>query len=188
MTGALARGSIAVIALVAAGCASTPQAPQQQDVEAKRFLSDRRLATVYVYRADIGRDPMDDPIESVLYADDRLIGSTLPGTFFVVRLSTGVHTLSGFAHDQGRLKIDVLPGENYFVSLSVESGQSWFRRVSVETGERELRAFCSRTGRPASARSGVSATAVMNDTDKEVPLARLRHPLSHRHFPPAGQG
>jgi hypothetical protein len=142
MIGARRRNAIALIALLAAACASTPQAPHQQDAEAKRFLADRRLATVYVYRADVGRDPLDDPIESVLYTDDRLIGSTLPGTYFVVRLPTGMHTLSGIADDQGRLKIDVLPGQIYFVSLSVASGQSWFRRVSVETGERELRACC----------------------------------------------
>ena len=142
MIGVRWRSSVAVIALVAAACASTPQAPHKQDAEAKRFLADRRLATVYVYRADFGRDSIDDPIESVLYADERLIGSTLPGTYFVVRLPTGMHTLSGIADDQGRLEIDVLPGQIYFVSLSVASGQSWFRRVSVETGERELRACC----------------------------------------------
>lgn len=142
MMGVRWRSSIAVIALAAAACASTPQAPRPQDAEAKRFPADRRLATVYVYRADVGRDPIDDPIESVLYADDRLIGSTLPGTYFVVRLPTGTHTLSGIADDQGRLDMDVLAGQIYFVSLSVASGQSWFRRVSVETGKREVRACC----------------------------------------------
>ena len=136
------RNAIAVIALVAAACASTPQAPRKEDAEAKRFLTDRRVATVYVYRPDLGRDPIDDPMESVLYADDRLIGSTVPGTYFVVHLPAGMHVLSGIADDQGRLDIDVLAGQIYFVSLSVASGQSWYRRVSVETGKRELLACC----------------------------------------------
>jgi len=142
MIGVRWRGSIAVVALAAAACASTPQAPRSQDAEAKRFPADRRVAMVYVYRADLARDPVTDPIDSVLYADDRLIGSTVPGTYFVVRLPTGMHTLSGMANDQGRLEIDVLAGQIYFVSLSVASGQSWFRRVSVETGKREVRQCC----------------------------------------------
>jgi hypothetical protein len=141
MIGARWRRSIAAIALAAAGCASTPQASPQRDVEAKQFLTDPRSATLYVYRNNLENDG-GDRIDSVLYVDHRLIGSTLPGTFFMLRLRTGVHTLSGIAHDQGRLELEVSAGQLHFVSLSVIGGQSRFRPVSVGAGKRELLECC----------------------------------------------
>lgn len=135
--------AFAVIILAAAGCASTPQASPQRDAEAKQFLTDPRSATLYVYRNQLGGDDGGDRTDTVLYVDHRLLGSTLPGTYFMIRLRAGVHTLSGYGHDAGRLDLEVQAGELYFVSLNVIGGQSWFRPVSVETGERELTACCA---------------------------------------------
>jgi hypothetical protein len=141
MTGTGWRNSIASIALVAAGCASTPQASPERDAEAKKFLTDPRSATVYVYRLALENDG-GDRSDSVLYVDERLIGSTLPGTFFLLRLRTGVHTLSGYAHDQGRFDLEVRAGQLYFVWLQVIGGESLFSPVSMEAGKRELLACC----------------------------------------------
>lgn len=141
MTGARWRSAIVAIAFAAAGCASTPQASPERDAEAKQFLADPRSATLYVYRGNLGNNG-EDRIDSVLYVDHRLLGSTLPGTFFMLRLRAGVHTLSGIAHDPGRLELEVRAGRLYFVSLDVVGGQSLFRPVSVERGKRELLACC----------------------------------------------
>ena len=141
MTGARWRSAIAAIAFAAGGCASTPQASPERDAEAKQFLADPRSATLYVYRSNLG-DNGGDRIDSVLYVDHRLLGSTLPGTFFMLRLRAGVHTLSGIAHDQGRLGLEVSAGHVYFVSLDVVGGQSYFHRVSIDRGKRELLECC----------------------------------------------
>jgi hypothetical protein len=131
------RKAVALIALAVAACASTPQASRERDAEAKEFRPDPRSAAVYVYRLGINTGS-----DSVLYVDQKLIGSTLPGGFFVVRLRSGVHTLHGIANDQGRLMLEVKAGQLYFVRLTVRSGQSNFDRVSAETGMREILTCC----------------------------------------------
>lgn len=135
------RGTAALVMLVVAGCASTPQASPEQDAEAKKFLPDPRSATLYVYRTLLGEDG-SDPIDSVLYVDHRLIGSTQPGVYFLVRLRAGTHVLSGYGHDAGRLELELRAGELYFVSLDVIGGDSYFTPVGVEKGKRTVRACC----------------------------------------------
>jgi hypothetical protein len=131
------RKSVALIALLIAACASTPQASPERDAEAKEFRPDPRSASVHIFRPTLNTGS-----DSVLYVDQKLIGSTLAGGFFVVRLRPGVHTLSGIANDQGRLQLEVRAGELYFVRLTVRGGQSLFEPVSVETGKREVLRCC----------------------------------------------
>lgn len=128
-----------LIAVLLAGCASTPQASRERDAEAKQFVSHPATAAVYVYRSDwsaMGED-------SVLYVDRRLLGATLPGTYFRVDLQPGKHVLSGFAYDAGQLAIDVRPGEIYFVLLKVLNGTSRFAWRDAEVGRRELLDCCA---------------------------------------------
>jgi hypothetical protein len=141
MTAAAWRNALAALALVAAGCASTPQASPERDAQAKKFETDPRSATLYVYRLDL-RDADDDGGDSVLYVDQKLIGSTVAGSYFVMRLRTGVHTFSGVANDQGKLKLEVRAGGLYFVWLKVRGGESFFEPVSVEKGKRDILASC----------------------------------------------
>ena len=51
--------------------------------------------------------------------DYRLIGSTLPRTFFRLEARPGRRVLHGDGHDSGQLALDVNAGELYFVSLNV---------------------------------------------------------------------
>lgn len=129
--------AVVAIALAAAGCASTPQASPERDAEAKRFEPDPRSAAIYVFRPSLNTGS-----DSVLHVDQRLIGSTLPGAFFVVRLRAGEHTFHGIANDQGRLKLEVRAGELYFVRLTVQGGVSFFELVSAEAGQREILRCC----------------------------------------------
>lgn len=128
-----------LIAVLLAGCASTPQASRERDAEAKQFVSHPATAAVYVYRNDwsaIGED-------SVLYVGRRLLGATLPGTYFRVDLRPGKHVLSGFGYDAGQFAIDVRPGEIYFVMLKVLNGTSQFAWRDAEVGRRELLDCCA---------------------------------------------
>lgn len=132
--------AIALVLLAAlAGCASTPQASPERDVEAKQFMTHPGTAAVYVYRNDF---PTAGGEDSVLYVDNRLIGATLPGTFFRVDLRPGAHFLYGIGNDQGRLKLEIRSTELHFVALNVIGDQSHFRQVSVGTGKRELQRCC----------------------------------------------
>jgi hypothetical protein len=127
----------AVIAL--SGCASVPHATDERDLEAKRFLARPEAATVYVYRPDFTAREGD---ESVLFVNDRIIGATLPGTYFRVDLRAGPHFLHGYAYDQGRLKVEPRYGEIVFVSLNVANGASLFQPVAPEHAKRAIARCC----------------------------------------------
>ena len=131
-----------LLALLLAGCASTPQATAERDAEAKRFMVRPDAATIYVYRDDFAPvAPATD--NTVLYVDGRLIGATLPRTFFRFDVRAGEHLLHGYGYDQGSLKVDTRSGEIYFVSLQAAGGNSHFTLVKPETGKRDILRCCA---------------------------------------------
>ena len=138
-----ARLALLVAMIALAGCASTPQASRERDAEAKRFLSRPDAAVIYVYRNDFPTLGGESSNDSVLYVNDRLIGATLPMTFFRFDVRAGEHLLRGVARDMGRLTLNTRDGELYFVSLQVVGGTSIFRRVEPETGMRDILRCCS---------------------------------------------
>ena len=133
---------ILLLAIALTGCASTPQATAERDADAKQFVSRADAAVIYVYRDEpgfVGTVSND----TVLYVDDRLIGSTLAGTFFRFDVRAGTHLLHGHGYDQGKLKIDARNGEIYFISLMTLEGTSEFRLVAPETGKRDILRCCA---------------------------------------------
>lgn len=137
-----ARTALVVLILALAGCASTPQATAERDAEAKRFMARLDAATIYVYRDDFASgEPATD--DTVLYVDGRLLGATLPQTFFRFDVRAGEHLLHGFAYDQGSLKVDTRSGEIYFVSLQTTGGTSRFALVKPESGKRDILRCCA---------------------------------------------
>jgi hypothetical protein len=132
--------ALGISLLGAAGCASTPEAAPERDAEAKRFVGHPGYAALYIYRPDFPRAEMDD---SVLEVDDRLVGATLPGTFFRVDVPPGPHVVRSSASGATELKFDARAGELYFVSLSVLSGNSHLARVGAEAAQREIRRCCA---------------------------------------------
>jgi hypothetical protein len=132
-------GLLAVVALLVTGCASTPEAPADRDAEAKQFLTHPNASTIYVYRIDV--EPTDDNV--ILYIDSRLIGETLPRTYFRIDTVPGRHVLSGTAADLGKLELATRPGALYFVELSVAAGQSNFGLVPEEVGRKRILECCT---------------------------------------------
>ena len=128
-----------LMALALAGCASVPHAAPERDAEAKQFLAQPNSATLYVYRPDFVAPRRD---ESVLYVDTRLIGATLPGTFFRIDLRAGPHELRGYGYDQGSLTVETRYGEIVFVSLNVTGGNSHFAQVTPDEGQRAIARCC----------------------------------------------
>ncbi len=122
------------------GCASVPEAAPQRDAEAKQFETRPGAAALYVFRNDFRSTAALE--ESVLYVGDRLVGATLPGTFFRVDLLPGAHELHGYGYDAGNLRIRARDGEAYFVALNVVGGVSHFRTVPPDAGKREIERCC----------------------------------------------
>ena len=125
------------------GCASTPQATPERDALAKQFAADPEKATVYIYRPGANFNTSTEDISTVLYVDNRVIGSTLAGVYFLVHLTPGTHVLSGIATDQGRMTLQVEAGRLYFVSIRVQNGSSIFTQVSVDSGKRDVSNCCT---------------------------------------------
>ena len=130
-----------LLAVAIAGCASTPQATPERDAEAKQFNARPDAAAIYVYRDDF-RSPSNDD-NTMLFVDGRLIGATLPGTFFWIDMRAGEHPLHGLARDHGTLRVDARYGEITFVSLQALGGVSHFTLVEPETGKRDILRCCS---------------------------------------------
>lgn len=133
----LCLASLAVL-LTLGGCASTPQASRERDADAKSFETHPNAATLYVYRGPFNTE-WD---HNVLYVDGRLIGSTVPGTYFRINVVPGRHTLHGTGHDLGHLTIDARPGSIYFVDLAVIAGHSSYRTVTAAEGRKAVAECC----------------------------------------------
>jgi hypothetical protein len=126
-------------ALLLAACASTPQASHEADRQAKAFQTHPNASTIYVYRSEF--DSLDE--HSVLYMDGRLIGATVPGTFFRIDAVPGRHVLHGTGVDNGEMTVDTMAGELYFVSLKVIGSHSNFEAVPDSAGKKHVRACCA---------------------------------------------
>jgi hypothetical protein len=129
----------ALAAAAVGGCVSVPEASPARDAEAKQFGTHPGAAAVYVYRNDFTSHLTED---STLYIDGRLVGGTLPGTFFRVNVRAGEHLLHGHGYDQGRLKLNTRSGEAYFVALNVSNNTSYFRTVDSASAKREIERCC----------------------------------------------
>jgi hypothetical protein len=129
----------AAAALLAAGCASTPQASRERDAEAKQFQAHPGTAAVYVYRSE--HDRLADA--SVLYLDGRIVGDTLPGAYFRIDAQPGRRVLHGVGADMGRITLDARPGRLYFIEMHVLEGQSRFRVVPEPVGRERLAKCCA---------------------------------------------
>ena len=140
MPGMLTTRSLLVLLLaVVGGCASTPQSSRQRDAEVKQFITYPATSAIYIYRPN--PRAVDDE-DTVLYVDGRLIGATLPRSFFRVDVNPGMHQLNGMGPDQGSLRIETRPGQNYFVELQAIGGNSFFAVVEPQLAQRTIIACC----------------------------------------------
>lgn len=74
--------------------------------------------------------------------NDRLIGATLPLTFFKVDINPGRQPLNGLGLDNGVLELETRPGGGYFIQLQVISGHSRFETVALEQSRLEMPDCC----------------------------------------------
>lgn len=130
-------------AALTAGCSATPEASRQRDAQGKLFESGPRSTVIYLYRADSGSRGV-----STVWVDGRLVGQTLPATYFRVIARPGKNLIHATGSDAGRLAITTREGNVYFVSMHVigeGEGESstMFRMVAPEAGEAAIRRCCT---------------------------------------------
>ena len=147
---------LVVIALaLCAACASTPEATRDRDAWAKHFEPVTRDSVIYVYRPD----PLGTIAVTELFIDERLVGSSLPGTYFRIPVLPGRHVLETFAGHGGSIEVETRGNDVVFVELpnysSVDGTPNMrFRQVSPEAGKQAILVCCSRleTWRPGQPR------------------------------------
>jgi len=125
-------------------CVVTPEAPSERDAEAKRFEPVTRDSVIYVYRADIGGDHNT----TTLIANDRLVGLSLPGTFFRIIVLPGRTVLETVVPDPGRIEIETRGNDVVFVEMRTSGGSdgppsSRFRRMPPEIAKAAILDCCS---------------------------------------------
>ena len=111
--------ALGAIALLAA-CASTPQATPERMAEAKRFEPVTREAVIYIYRPGIA---LSGP-ETTLWVDNRLVGASLPGTFFRVIALPGRNTIDTSPPDTGRIEVNTQGNDVTYVEMITEGGRN----------------------------------------------------------------
>jgi hypothetical protein len=112
----IALGTIALIS----ACASTPQATPERTAEARRFEPVTREAVIYIYRPGIA---LSGP-ETTLWVDNRLVGASLPGTFFRVIALPGRNVIDTSPPDTGRIEVNTLGNDVTFVEMITEGGRN----------------------------------------------------------------
>src|SRR5262245_8475931 len=132
----------ATVALALSACTSTPQASPERDADAKLFASHPATAAVYVYRPDFTTSgaTLGDP---ALWVDNRLIGATLPRTYFRIDLRPGGHQVRTDGAGKDRITITTASGEVYFVRLTVYDGPARFQLMDPEIAKREIVRCCA---------------------------------------------
>jgi hypothetical protein len=125
-----------------AGCASTPEADPVRDAEAKRFEAVTRDAVIYVYRPDKGTGAA----ETTLWADGRLVGVSLPRTFFRVIVLPGRTLLHTSGPDNGSIAVATLGNDVTYVEMRTfddQSPTSHFRIIPADEAQAAIRRCCT---------------------------------------------
>lgn len=145
--------AVGLVVLLLTACASTPEADPVRDAEAKRFEAVTRDAVIYVYRPDGGTGTA----ETTLWADGRLVGISLPKTFFRVIVLPGKTLLHTSGSDNGRIEITTSGNDVTYVEMQTfddQSPTSRFRQMSAEDAQAAIRNCCTmlEVWRPGQAR------------------------------------
>ncbi|MCC7082728.1 MAG: hypothetical protein IT530_18850 [Burkholderiales bacterium] len=109
--------AVSTLALLSA-CASTPLATPERMAEATRFEPVTREAVIFIYRPGFA---LSGP-ETTLWVDSRLVGSSLPGTFFRVIALPGRNVIDTSPPDTGRIEVTTQGNDVTFVEMTTRGG------------------------------------------------------------------
>jgi hypothetical protein len=122
------------------GCASVPQSSDTDDRLAKQFSPPSDKANIYVFR----RARLHGVVHQVqILFDGRVVGATASGTYLLLTVSPGDHTVSSLTESIVSLPLKTEAGNSYFVKQEILSG-GWARPptelklVANEEGKAEV--------------------------------------------------
>jgi len=115
------------LASVVSGCASVPMASIDEDAKAKTFAVREGKSNIYVYR----NESFGGAIPMTVALDGKVAGQTGPQTYFLLEVDNGPHEVSSIAENTSTIKLDVAPGNSYFVWQEVKMGM-WMPRTLMQ--------------------------------------------------------
>ncbi len=128
----------AVLAMLAAACATVPMAAPAEDAAAKQFTAPPAgQAALYVYR----EGGVGGAVPFAVSIGQRQLGQLAPMTYFRVDLPAGAHDVRCTGSDNSDAALVALaPNETRFVELSVRLGVGMPRCSVKEAGTETARA------------------------------------------------
>ena len=134
---------LAILVLLASGCATVTMAPQEDDTRAKTFAVKSGKANIYFYRDETFGAAIKMPVS----VNGRIAGETASKTYFLWEVDPGIYDISSHTENTSTLKLIVEPGKNYFVWQEVKMGlfmaRSELKQVDDATGRKAV-AECTR--------------------------------------------
>ncbi|NQD36304.1 DUF2846 domain-containing protein [Permianibacter sp. IMCC34836] len=129
-------GMVAVIAMMAVGCASVPMATKEVDAASKKFIAPADKANLYIYR----NESMGAAIKMPLTVDGQHVGETAANTFVLRQVAPGPHKVQSLTENNASLDITAEAGKNIFVWQEVKMGMmsagSALHLMSEEEGKK----------------------------------------------------
>jgi len=119
------------------GCASTSlKAPEQEDMKAKQFVTEKGKSNIYVYRNEFYGAAVSMPVA----LDGKNIGNTGADTYIKVSTEPGNHTLMSKTENDATLSLVTQKNKNYFVwqevKMGIMSARSKLKLMSEEEGKK----------------------------------------------------
>ena len=132
-------GVCAAALLLVSGCAATVElASPMQDEAAKTFVAPEGKANIYVTRKE---QFTGSAVLFQIVVDGRLQGGIAPGTYHLVAVDPGRHSVSvTTAENQSTEQVDAVAGQNYFFEVKPKMGWMAARAEVVPMSESEGRA------------------------------------------------
>lgn len=140
---ARATPALLVVFALLAACTATPEAMPDRDAAAKHFEPAARAAVIYLYRADSPSKGV-----STVWVDGRLVGQSLPATYFRAITRPGRNRINATGADAGHLEIQTREDNVYFVAVHVSgedegSSTTVFRSVPPAIGQAAIQRCCT---------------------------------------------
>lgn len=125
--------------LLVSGCAATIDlASSEDDAAAKLFMPPQGESNIYVTRKS---QFTGSAVLFQVVVDGRVEGGIAPGTYHVVSVEPGPHSVSvTTSENQSTQQVDVVAGENYFFEVKPKMGWVAARAEVVQLTESDGRA------------------------------------------------
>lgn len=124
-----------IMLLTLSGCASVPLAPVEKDNQAKRFVPENGLASLYIYR----NENLGGAVSMDVFINGKTIGQTGPQSYFMYNLTPGQYHLESKTENTSVLDLKLESDTNYFVwqevKMGVISARSKLQLVDEATGK-----------------------------------------------------